>query len=193
MSLDAWNLLVSAGICALLIVGGFWLKYFVDQQIKSLNAIIQLKDAEISTLRSDIAPAITRAYNDMRQHADTMTQDVQRISEELKKVQKKYETSLHVLDLETESTNREKRGARAFYESNGLLLAIKIISEKFGSLSRGAVNNSSDLVNKVMDTYDAALELIHSEIHSRYIQTADLLTESLEKGEPEGNGGKQTG
>lgn len=188
MTLDAWNLLFSAGTCALLTVGAFWFKFVVDQQLKSLNAIIQLKDAEISALRGEAAPAITRAYAEMRQHANVMTEDVQHISEELKEVRKKYEASLYVLDKETEAASRAERGSRPFYESNGLLLAANILSEKVSSqFSDKNIKGPIDLVNKFFDAYEEALGLIRNEIQSRNIHTAELIAESMSNRRLEGN------
>jgi hypothetical protein len=91
VTIEAWNLLFSAGIAALLLVGGVWLKHVVNQQLKSkdtaihaLEAVIKIKEAEISSLKADTAPAITKAYGDMRQHANQMTDEAQRLSEEVK-------------------------------------------------------------------------------------------------------------
>jgi hypothetical protein len=91
MTIESWNLFFSAGIAALLSIGGIWLKHVVDQQlrakdssIQSLESVIKSKEAEISALKADTAPAIVKAYSDMRQHANEMTEEVQRLFGQVK-------------------------------------------------------------------------------------------------------------
>jgi len=50
MALEAWNIVAQAVNTGLLLVGGFWLKHVIDQQVKAKDAVIQLKEAEISRL-----------------------------------------------------------------------------------------------------------------------------------------------
>ena len=87
MTIEAWNILLSAAILALLTGGGLWLKYVVDQQLKfkdtaieALEGVVKLKDAHIATLEDNTAPAIVEAYAKMRQHANIMTDESQKLS-----------------------------------------------------------------------------------------------------------------
>jgi hypothetical protein len=93
MTIEAWNIVLNAVVAVVLVVYGVWLKNIVNQQLKSkdtaigaLEAVIKIKDAEISALKADTAPAITKAYADMREHANQMTAEVQGLSEQLTKV-----------------------------------------------------------------------------------------------------------
>jgi len=97
MTIQAWNIVLNAIVAVVLVAYGLWLRNIVTQQLKSkdtaiaaLEAVIKIKDAEISALKSDTAPAITKAYAEMREHADKMTADVQRLSEQLTKAVEDY-------------------------------------------------------------------------------------------------------
>jgi hypothetical protein len=55
------------------LVGGIWLKYVVDQQLKAkdtaiqaLEAVVKSKEAEISVLSGNTAPAIAKDYAVMK-------------------------------------------------------------------------------------------------------------------------------
>lgn len=50
--------LIQAAILGLLVVGGFWLRHFVSQQLAAKDSIIQLKDAEIARLTKLSVPAV---------------------------------------------------------------------------------------------------------------------------------------
>jgi cell division protein FtsB len=88
MTLQVWSILVNAVIAALILVGGIWLRSVVTQQLKSkdtaiqaLDATIKSKEAEISALVNDRAPAIAKAYAQMREHANQMTEETQRLQD----------------------------------------------------------------------------------------------------------------
>jgi hypothetical protein len=77
MTIEAWNILLSAVILVLMTGGGLWLKYVVEQQLKTkdttieaLKGVVELKNAHIASLEGNTAPAIVKAYADMREHAD---------------------------------------------------------------------------------------------------------------------------
>jgi len=85
MTIEAWNIVLSAVILVLLTGGGLWLKYVVDQQLKSkdtaiqaLESVIKIKDAHVASLQGDTAPAIVKAYADMRRHANDATEEALR-------------------------------------------------------------------------------------------------------------------
>ena len=77
------NIVLNA-IVAVLVVGyGVWLRNVFKHQIGAKDATIESKDAEISRLRTDTAPAIAAAYDAMRKHADQMTADVGLLNQKL--------------------------------------------------------------------------------------------------------------
>lgn len=90
MTIEVWNIVLSAAILAVLLLGGIWLKYVVDQQLKSkdtaieaLEGALKLKDAHIASLEGNTAPAIAKAYVDMKNHANLMTEESQELSKKL--------------------------------------------------------------------------------------------------------------
>jgi hypothetical protein len=102
MTIEEWNTVLSAAILVLLTGGGIWLKYVVEQQLKSkdtaiqaLEGVITLKDAHIASLESNTAPAIVRAYADMRQHANQVTEDSQRLAAQLAEAQQHKAEATH--------------------------------------------------------------------------------------------------
>src|SRR2546428_1784189 len=86
-----WSLLLQIVIGVLIVGYGIWLRYIISQQLKTkdtviqaLEAVIKTKDAQISRLQADSAPAIAEAYDKMRKHADHMTEQVQSTTEQLR-------------------------------------------------------------------------------------------------------------
>jgi hypothetical protein len=82
MTIEAWNIVLSAAILVLMTGGGLWLKYVVDQQLKAkdtaiqaLEGVVKFKDAHIASLQGDTAPAIAKAYTAMREHANQTSKD----------------------------------------------------------------------------------------------------------------------
>ncbi len=87
MTIEAWNIVLNAVVAVVLVAYGLWLRNIVTQQLKSkdtaigaLEAVIKIKDAEISSLKSDTAPAISKAYAVVRQHANQMTAEVDELT-----------------------------------------------------------------------------------------------------------------
>jgi cell division protein FtsB len=77
LTLTAWNLLINALLTALMIVYGVWMRDIIRKQrelkdaaIDALKSALTAKEAEISKLRTDVAPNIVKAYAEMREHAD---------------------------------------------------------------------------------------------------------------------------
>src|ERR1039457_5661679 len=129
MTIQEWNLLFNAGTFALMLVGGIWLKYVVDQQLRSkdtamqaLEAVIKSKDAQISALSGNTAPAIAQAYALMKTHADDMTEEQLRLSEELKKLT----AQLRVKELTTPMRD-------LVFESSGVIIAQRILHDSIGT------------------------------------------------------------
>jgi len=73
---EVCNIVLNVVVAVLVIGYGIWLRNVFKHQIEAKDATIETKDAEISRLRGETAPAIAAAYAAMRQHADQMTSDV---------------------------------------------------------------------------------------------------------------------
>jgi hypothetical protein len=123
MTIEAWNIVLSAVIVALLIVGGFWLRHVVTQQLKSkdatiqaLEGVIKLKDVRITTLESDTAPAIAKSYAVMREHANQTAEDYQNVLDEYQELMLKKQLSE---DLEP--------AQKVLRDAHGLILASEIL------------------------------------------------------------------
>jgi hypothetical protein len=116
---------------AVLMVGyGVWLKYIVSQQLKSkdtaieaLEAIIKSKEAEVSALKSDTAPAVAKAYVDMRQYADHVTLESQRLSQQV-----------HILIKQKEYSNQLAVADKLLNQSEGLIVATNLMEAHLGAL-----------------------------------------------------------
>lgn len=126
MTIEAWNLVLNVTIGVLVTGYGIWLKSVIDQQLRSkdtaiqaLEAALKSKDAEISVLRADTAPAITQAYTTMRQHANQVTEESLRLTEELNRSKAKAETAPLI---------------RLLGEARGLLAGASIIEKNLGTV-----------------------------------------------------------
>jgi hypothetical protein len=104
MTIEAWNIILSAAILVLMTAGGFWLKYLVDQQLKTkdttieaLKGVVQVKDAHIAALEGNTAPEIVKAYTVMREHADLMTGQLQRLAAQIVELGKQQQESQQML------------------------------------------------------------------------------------------------
>ena len=181
MTLPEWNIILSAATVGLITGGGLWLKYVVDQQLKTkdiaiqaLDAVVKVKDAQIAALQSDTAPAIAKAYDVMRQHADQITAKSQKLAEVLEEIAKKHE------QLEQSFPVRLKLA-----EAKGFVLAGKILGDGLNNLcfvegQRHPVFADPDaelILNGLFDT----LEKINSEGNDRITgalrQQSKLLSE----------------
>jgi hypothetical protein len=114
----------------LMIGGGIWLKYVVAQQLSSKDAAIQalegvvkFKDAHITSLESNTAPAIVKAYADMRQHANQVTEDSLRLSAQLAEVTQQRKVATDTL-----------QNAAPLSEGRGLGMAFDLIREHIGEV-----------------------------------------------------------
>lgn len=128
MDIAAWNIVLTALIAVLVTFYGIWLRYVIKQQLQSkdtaiqaLEAVIKSKEAEISSLKSESAPAIAKAYSTMRQHANQMAEESQRLSEALKRAR----ATIHTIPA-----------TKLLYESGGLLVAVRILEKHLGHVSR---------------------------------------------------------
>jgi len=153
MSIEAWNIVLSAAILGALIVGGIWLKYVVEQQLKSkdtaiqaLKGVVELKDAHISTLQGDTAPAIAKAYADMRKHADQITEDFNKVSAKL-----------------SETTDRQPSNT-ALCEARGLMLASDILDRYVTEFFADGGTLRS------LDTFEEPMKIVSNAFFAAYAQ-----------------------
>ena len=82
------SVVFQAVVTVLGVSGGLWLKHIVDQQVKAkdstietLEAVIKSKEAQISHLQADTAPAIAERYTKMRALADQIAADNAKLNE----------------------------------------------------------------------------------------------------------------
>src|ERR1700693_1452166 len=90
MTLESWTMVFSAATSGMVLVGGIWLKYVVAQQlaakdttIESLQTTVKLCEKQISGLEGERAPAIAAEHKTMREYAERMTEDKQKLEAQL--------------------------------------------------------------------------------------------------------------
>ena len=135
-----WHLVLSSVVPVLAVPYGFWLKHVIGQQLKSkdaaiaaLEAVIKSKEAEITRLQADAAPAITQAYGTMKKHAEDMTSTTHTLSTEL--AQTKQELDSARSQLMTFNYYADELEAKMLLDQNtGLLEASGIFQKKLGTI-----------------------------------------------------------
>jgi hypothetical protein len=132
MIIEQWNIVLSAAIGVLLVGYGVWLRYVLAQQLRSkdtaiqaLEAALKAKDAEISRLQGDTAPAITAAYSTMRKYANEVTDDSRRLSQQVAE-----------LTQAQQRLGRIAPASKLLSECNGLFLATDILEHQFKDIYR---------------------------------------------------------
>jgi len=125
----------------MVLVGGFYLSHFVNQQLKAkdatietLNAANKLREAEIAALKSDRAPAIAADYKVMREHADKMTEDKRRLDERVAELTVNIEQLTSSRSQAMESWSLQAKVA----ESRGMLYAWHLLM--------GSINTYTEVV-----------------------------------------------
>ncbi|HKV94082.1 MAG TPA: hypothetical protein VJW20_16150 [Candidatus Angelobacter sp.] len=168
MSIAAWNIVLNAVVGVLIVGYGLWLKYVIDQQLKSkdtaiqaLEAAIKTKDAEIAILKSDTAPAITQAYNTMRQHANQMTEESQRLSAKVSDATEQLEKIVKAIPI-----------SQAGFQAEAINKAIGILYENLGKVIFGKSGEPSmpepspELFIAMVHGYLATFEKLNAEMDS---------------------------
>jgi hypothetical protein len=162
MTIEAWNIVLSAVILVLLAGGGIWLKYVVEQQLKTkdttivaLEAVAKLKDAHIASLEGNTAPAIVKAYADMRQHANQVTEDSLRLSKQLAELTQEHQSTIPLA------------------EGKGLGVAFDIIREGIGEVlfpdgkTINPLFDDRESFKALYDGYLSVLKQVNEEIGTR--------------------------
>jgi hypothetical protein len=176
MTIEAWNIILSAIMLALMIGGGVWLKYVVDQQFKAkdttieaLKGVVELKEAYISTLTGNTAPAIAQAYAVIKTHADAMTSEQLRLSEELKSL------NIQLLLKEIVTPMRD-----LVNQTDGLMTAQRILHHALGSfLFPDPPTPPAPTVESmvtIINSYNEAFEQMNEEVAQRNKTVDEFLT-----------------
>ena len=104
----------SAATSGLVLVGGIWLKYVVDQQLKlkdseigTLNTAIKLHESQIAALKAERAPAIAAEYKTMLEHAEKMTAEKQRLDELVKTLKESNKRDARLVRIEHNMAERD--------------------------------------------------------------------------------------
>jgi hypothetical protein len=155
MTLEGWNIVLNAVNAGLLLVGGFWLKHFVNQRIKAKDAVIELKNAEISHLQGESAPAIATKYKTMKEFADQMTKESQRLAEKLSEHQRGNRLS----------PLKELHG-----EAVGMLYAVQRMEETLSSFQGREFKPSEPIVAFITIT-----RRLSDEVRSKFMKVSLML------------------
>jgi uncharacterized protein HemX len=169
MTVGEWNLVLNATIGVLVLGYGLWLRNVIEQQLKSKDTAIQAleaglksKEAEISVLKTDTAPAITEAYKKMREHANQMTEESARLGEQLKQSKATTQTSPIRLLLA---------------EADGLLAAGRLVEEKLGKVMFPATTAefSLETVKAYLNGFNDSINGINAAIKARTDQVRKMM------------------
>jgi hypothetical protein len=176
MTLEVVNVFINAGILALLIGGGIWIKHIVDQQLKNkdtaigaLEAVVKVKEAQIVVLQSDTAPEIVEAYAKMRAHANQATKDNQELIA-------KYEGAL----ASREAFDKLVPAQEAVSEAKGIMVGGSILNDIMGALlfPQGEMNvvlGTNDNMFSVIEAYLETNRRLTSESVKRTTGAGELL------------------
>lgn len=173
MTIEGWNIVLSTAILVLMTCGGIWLKYVVDQQLKSkdsaiqaLEGIVKLKDAQIAGLEGDVAPAIAKNYATMRDHAEHISQRCHALTQELANLSEKQKSS----DANRQLLLDTRSARTAICKADGLMEAREILSQCFddSALADNATAlEERDYFIKVVDSFIAKVDKAASEEMNR--------------------------
>ena len=102
MTIELWNVLLQAGVIALIIGFGVWFKRVLEQQLKSKDIVIEALKAQINEHKAEIsrlqqqqqqpAPTIAQHYKTLKKYADDAAAEKNRLAEELGSVALKLRT-----------------------------------------------------------------------------------------------------
>jgi len=178
MTIQVWTLLFSAITSGLVLVGGIWLRYVVAQQLRSkdatietLKAAIELHQAEITTLKGDRAPAIAAEYKVVKEYADKITQDKQKLDEQLRLLteqrQERDKTRVYPPDP----------ADIAIFEAKGLILGASILLKHLREPSGTVVEPDDPFAQGAFN----AINEINREAQSRHDMVKGCIQDLREK------------
>lgn len=181
MTIEGWNIVLSAIIAVLLAVYGLWLKYVISQQldakdsaIEALRAALENKEAEVSRLQRDTAPAITAAYAAMRDHANQMTEESNRKAAELK-----------ALHQNEQFRSKLAPAGQLLKETDGISALARRIDDRFdGFFGPEAPEITASTVRNLMEAIIDVKEAVADEMGKRNQAIKAILDDVESKGRP---------
>jgi hypothetical protein len=148
LNISEWGLLLNSIVAVLVVVYGIWFRNIVklqldakDSAISALKAAMESKDAEISRLGGEAAPAIATAYKNVKDFAE----DIAKNNIELKGIVAAQAQKTPALE-------------RAKYRIEGFQIALNIIH---GRLVDASAMSKADAGRSVMTTL---MDLIGADI-----------------------------
>lgn len=174
MTIHAWEIVLLAGIFAILLAHSIWLRNVFTRQlrardatIETLNAAIKLQETHAAALRNDSAQKIVEKYKVMKQQAEEQAGESFRLQQKLKELQIKQAFSEHLASAE-----------KAVAEVGGIFLSQRLLHENLGVLlfpscqSEGeAPDVSAETVVSMMSHYLVVFKLLSWEVENRKQQT----------------------
>jgi hypothetical protein len=163
------TLVLNAVVAVLLVGYGIWFRNVVAQQlatkdttIETLDAVVKLHEAELSALKREAAPAIANEHKTMREFAEQMAAEKQKLEEQVKALN---------AALNAASGRDKSRTDQVLGESHGLILALGILHKHVSSLHGMSAHAF------VVNTSEAFKE-ISTEIQNRQSTAMKLLSTS---------------
>jgi hypothetical protein len=171
MTIESWNLIFSAATAGMVLVGGIWLKYFVAQQLAAKDATIQHLQTEITTLKSERAPALAAEHKVMREYAEKITEEKAKSDEQVKLLteQKKEQDKSGVTTMNFDAE---------LAQAQGLSLAANIVVKHINKHTGTGFIPNAVIVQGVFDA-------IHELIRETNTRTESFNRRKALKGKPE--------
>jgi predicted histidine transporter YuiF (NhaC family) len=170
MTIITVNLVLNTIVAVLLVGYGLWFKNVVQHQlsakdstIETLKTTIVLHETEIAAVKGDRAPAIASAYKVMREHANLITEENQKLDEQVRFLterQREEETTGVLIEKSLESLEQVR----------GLHFAINILLKHLEDDMKN-VTTTIDIRVFMGKTLDAMSEI--SKLASKLIEKAD--------------------
>jgi len=161
------TLVLNVIVAVLLAVYGVWFNNVVKHQLGAKDATIETLKTEIDSLKGDRAPAIAAEYKLMREHADRMTEDKQKLDEQVRRLAAN-QTSAARLSRPVDPIDK------TLAEGTGLILATNILMKNITD-TEGVLLTPAD---KFIVGALTAVNQIESEIKSRNALARELLSKT---------------
>lgn len=174
MTIHAWEIVLLAGIVAILVAHSLWLRNVFTHQLKArdttietLNAAIKLHETHVAALRDDSAQRIVEKYKIIKEHAEEQASESVHLQKQLKELQSTQVFSEYLASA-----------TKAVNEVNGIFLSQRLLHENLGALlfpsceRDGEVPDlSAETVVSIMSHYLVAFKLLNWEVENRKQQT----------------------